>query len=133
MAREDGEAPPEPIRVQVAAQVDEAALTEAGIAEAGALALVHDDDDLNIHAALRARRLNPRLRLVIRLYNRKLGQHLEELLDQAAAVAASGGGAVPGRRGSMRRPWCCPTRTPSRRRWWPPRSPAPARSSRRTG
>ncbi|AJC55434.1 NAD(P)-binding protein [Streptomyces sp. 769] len=92
VAREDGEAPPEPIRVQVAAQVDEAALTEAGIAEAGALALVHDDDDLNIHAALRARRLNPRLRLVIRLYNRKLGQHLEELLDQAAAVAASGGG-----------------------------------------
>ncbi|PNE38517.1 NAD(P)-binding protein [Streptomyces noursei] len=92
VAREDGEPPPEPIRVQVAAQVDETALTEAGIAEAGALALVHDDDDLNIHAALRARRLNPRLRLVIRLYNRKLGQHLEELLDQAAAVAASGGG-----------------------------------------
>ncbi|MER7991034.1 NAD-binding protein [Streptomyces noursei] len=90
-AREDGGSPPEALRVLVAAQVDDAALTEAGIAEAGALALVHDDDDLNIHAALRARRLNPRLRLVIRLYNRKLGQHLEELLDQAAAVAASGG------------------------------------------
>ncbi|MYT28159.1 MULTISPECIES: NAD-binding protein [unclassified Streptomyces] len=88
--REDGEPPPEPIRVQVAAQVDDAALVEAGVTEAGALALVHDDDELNIHAALRARRLNPRLRLVIRLYNRKLGQHLEELLDQSAAVAASG-------------------------------------------
>ncbi|MFB6607953.1 NAD-binding protein [Streptomyces noursei] len=98
-AREDGGSPPEALRVLVAAQVDDAALTEAGIAEAGALALVHDDDDLNIHAALRARRLNPRLRLVIRLYNRKLGQHLEELLDQAAAVAASGGadGAQPRR------------------------------------
>lgn len=45
------------------------------------------EDDTNVRAALVARRLNPRLRLVIRLYNRKLGQHLEELLDQAAVVA----------------------------------------------
>ncbi|WP_189297000.1 NAD(P)-binding protein [Streptomyces albospinus] len=89
--RTDAEPPPEPIRILEAAQADDAVLAEAGIAEAGALALVHDDDELNIHAALRARRLNPRLRLVIRLYNRKLGQHLEELLDQAAAVAAGRG------------------------------------------
>ncbi|MFI9080891.1 NAD-binding protein [Streptomyces sioyaensis] len=92
----DGAQPPEEtVRILEAAQPDDLALTEAGIAEAGALALVYDDDELNIHAALRARRLNPRLRLVIRLYNRKLGQHLEELLDQAAAVAgldAGGGG-----------------------------------------
>ncbi|MFI1160798.1 NAD-binding protein [Streptomyces sioyaensis] len=95
----DGAEPPEEtVRILEAAQPDDLALTEAGIAEAGALALVYDDDELNIHAALRARRLNPRLRLVIRLYNRKLGQHLEELLDQAAAVsgldADGGGGAV---------------------------------------
>ncbi|MFE0255785.1 NAD-binding protein [Streptomyces sp. NPDC059010] len=70
--------------------LDEAALAEAGVREAAALALVHDDDETNIHAALAARRLNPRLRLVIRLYNRKLGQHLEELLDQAAALAVPG-------------------------------------------
>ncbi|MEV5128585.1 NAD-binding protein [Streptomyces decoyicus] len=88
---DDGAEPPaEAVRVLEAAQPDDAALIEAGIVEAGALALVYDDDELNIHAALRARRLNPRLRLVIRLYNRKLGQHLEELLDQAAAVAALG-------------------------------------------
>ncbi|WP_461080931.1 NAD-binding protein [Streptomyces deserti] len=73
-----------------AAVLDEAALAEAGVREAAALALVHDDDETNIHAALAARRLNPRLRLVIRLYNRKLGQHLEELLDQAAALAVPG-------------------------------------------
>ncbi|MEV6564295.1 NAD-binding protein [Streptomyces kronopolitis] len=92
----DGTEPPEEaVRILEAAQPDDLALAEAGVATAGALALVHDDDELNIHAALRARRLNPRLRLVIRLYNRKLGQHLEELLDQAAAVAAldtDGGG-----------------------------------------
>ncbi|WP_129298368.1 NAD-binding protein [Streptomyces lydicus] len=84
------QAPEETVRLLEAAQPDDAALDAAGVAEADALALVYDDDELNIHAALRARRLNPRLRLVIRLYNRKLGQHLEELLDQAAAVAALG-------------------------------------------
>ncbi|MFF0598760.1 potassium channel family protein [Streptomyces antibioticus] len=68
----------------------EAVLVEAGVREASALALVHDDDAANIQAALAARRLNPRLRMVIRLYNRKLGQHLEELLDQAAVLAAPG-------------------------------------------
>lgn len=91
-AADGAEPPEETVRVLEAAQPDDAALIEAGIVEAGALALVYDDDELNIHAALRARRLNPRLRLVIRLYNRKLGQHLEELLDQAAAVAALGAG-----------------------------------------
>ncbi|MEU7673056.1 NAD-binding protein, partial [Streptomyces huasconensis] len=74
-------------RTVEAAEIGDDALIEAGVPQAGALALVHDDDETNIRAALAARRLNPRLRLVIRLYNRKLGQHLEELLDQAAAVA----------------------------------------------
>ncbi|MFJ8533600.1 NAD-binding protein [Streptomyces sp. NPDC093591] len=73
-----------------ATALDEATLAEAGVREAAALALVHDDDETNIRAALAARRLNPRLRLVIRLYNRKLGQHLEQLLDQAAALAVPG-------------------------------------------
>ncbi len=77
-------------RVLEVAQLDEEALIGAGVWEAAALALVHDDDETNIHAALTARRLNPRLRLVIRLYNRRLGQHLEELLDQAAALAVPG-------------------------------------------
>nr|WSZ18886.1 NAD-binding protein [Streptomyces canus] len=78
------------IRVLQAAVLDEQALTEAGVAHADALALVHDDDETNIRAALAARRLNPRLRLVIRLYDRRLGQHLADLLDQAAAVASPG-------------------------------------------
>ncbi|QOV40940.1 NAD-binding protein [Streptomyces ferrugineus] len=77
-------------RVLAAHELDEAVMAEAGVREAAAMALVHDDDETNIRAALAARRLNPRLRLVIRLYNRKLGQHLEELLDQAAALAVPG-------------------------------------------
>nr|WP_245877365.1 NAD(P)-binding protein [Streptomyces glaucescens] len=77
-------------RVVEAAVLDEATLAEVGVRDAAALAVVYDDDETNIHAALAARRLNPRLRLVIRLYNRKLGQHLEELLDQAAVLAVPG-------------------------------------------
>ncbi|MBT2364177.1 NAD-binding protein [Streptomyces sp. ISL-10] len=86
-----GDTPPADLpRVLEAPELDEEALLEAGVGDAAALALVHDDDETNIRAALAARRLNPRLRLVIRLYNRKLGQHLEQLLDQVAALAAPG-------------------------------------------
>ncbi|MBH5338046.1 NAD-binding protein [Streptomyces pactum] len=70
-----------------AAEPTEPVLASAGVDRAAALALVYEDDETNIRAALAARRLNPGLRLVIRLYNRKLGQHLEELLDQAALVS----------------------------------------------
>ncbi|MFF9543785.1 NAD-binding protein [Streptomyces albidoflavus] len=85
-------APQEPrrsgqVRVVDAPAPDDEAFAVARVHTAEALALVYDDDETNIHAALRARRLNPRLRLVIRLYNRKLGQHLEELLEQAARLA----------------------------------------------
>ena len=81
------------IRVVEAAEASEAKLAEAGVERAAALALVYDDDETNIRAALTARRLNPRLRLVLRLYNRRLGQHIEELLDQAAALATGVGDA----------------------------------------
>ncbi|MFF8031674.1 MULTISPECIES: NAD-binding protein [unclassified Streptomyces] len=82
-------------RVVEAAEPTEAVLAEVGVERAAALALVYDDDETNIRAALTARRLNPRLRLVLRLYNRRLGQHIEELLDQAAELAV-GAEAVRG-------------------------------------
>ncbi|MGA5794509.1 NAD-binding protein [Streptomyces cellulosae] len=83
-------------RLMEAAEPTEAVLADAGVDRAAALALVYDDDETNIRAALTARRLNPRLRLVLRLYNRRLGQHIEELLDQAAELA---GGSAVGRGG----------------------------------
>ncbi|MFJ8140574.1 NAD-binding protein [Streptomyces sp. NPDC096013] len=91
--------PPRGERVLEVAELTEAVFAEAGVERATALALVYDDDETNIRAALTARRLNPRIRLVIRLYNRRLGQHIEELLDQAAALATgdgTGGGAGGG-------------------------------------
>ncbi|MFC9913809.1 NAD-binding protein [Streptomyces sp. NPDC127197] len=80
-------------RLVEAAEPTESVLADAGVERATALALVYDDDETNIRAALTARRLNPRLRLVLRLYNRRLGQHIEELLDQAAALAVGGSAA----------------------------------------
>ncbi|MEU0600854.1 NAD-binding protein [Streptomyces sp. NPDC006393] len=87
---QDGQALPAD-RVLEAAEPTEAVLAEAGVDRATAMALVYDDDETNIRAALTVRRLNPRLRLVLRLYNRRLGQHIEELLDQAAALATGDG------------------------------------------
>ncbi|MFI7684764.1 NAD-binding protein [Streptomyces griseoaurantiacus] len=84
------------VRVLEATEASETVLAEAGVERAAALALVYDDDETNIRAALTARRLNPRLRLVLRLYNRRLGQHIEELLDQAAALALLGADGAEG-------------------------------------
>ncbi|MGW1744957.1 NAD-binding protein [Streptomyces sp. NPDC002092] len=81
-------------QVVEAAEATEEVLGAAGVERAAALALVYDDDETNIRAALTARRINPRLRLVLRLYNRRLGQHIEELLDQAAALATGDGGSA---------------------------------------
>ncbi|MFE9765178.1 NAD-binding protein [Streptomyces sp. NPDC005808] len=83
-------------RVLEAAELTESVLSDAGVERAAALALVYDDDETNIRAALTARRLNPRIRLVLRLYNRRLGQHIEALLDQASALAAAGEGGDTG-------------------------------------
>ncbi|MFE7810545.1 potassium channel family protein [Streptomyces sp. NPDC057433] len=81
-------------RLVEAAEPTDAVLAEVGVARAAALALVYDDDETNIRAALNARRINPRIRLVLRLYNRRLGRHIEDLLDQAAELS---GGDAQGR------------------------------------
>lgn len=93
MTRTTPGGPPDPgddVQVLEASEITEDVLAAAGVPRAAALALVHEDDEVNIRAALLARRLNPQVRLVIRMFNRKLGQYLEELLDQAALVAAPG-------------------------------------------
>ncbi|MFG2334322.1 NAD-binding protein [Streptomyces sp. NPDC048604] len=79
-----------PVQVTTAPAPTREALLQAGVDRAEALALLYEDDETNLRAALAARRLSPGLRLVVRMYNRKLGQHLEELLDQAALVHSPG-------------------------------------------
>ncbi|WP_282692465.1 NAD-binding protein [Streptomyces sp. CC208A] len=75
-----------PLRSVPAPAPTREALLRARVEGAAALALLYEDDETNLRAALVVRRLNPGLRLVVRMYNRKLGDHLEELLDQAALV-----------------------------------------------
>ncbi|MFF4173040.1 NAD-binding protein [Streptomyces sp. NPDC001744] len=81
-----GDAPgPDPfpgVRETTAAAPGEQALSEAGVGRAEALALLYEDDETNMRAAFLARRLNPRIRLVLRMYNRNLGRRMAELLDQ---------------------------------------------------
>lgn len=76
-----------PVTVCEAAEPSEAALLAAGVQDAEAVAFAYTDDQTNIHAALRARRINPTVRLVIRLFNRKLGRYVEDLLARATAHA----------------------------------------------
>ncbi|MEV7180516.1 NAD-binding protein [Kitasatospora sp. NPDC093679] len=84
-----------PVRVVEAAEPSTAVLAEAGIREAAALALTGSDDQANVQAALRARRLNPGVRLVLRVYNRRLGRRVGQLLDRAAAARTPNGGPAP--------------------------------------
>ncbi|WP_431684044.1 NAD-binding protein [Kitasatospora sp. KL5] len=84
-----------PVRVVEAAEPSTAVLAEAGVREAAALALTGSDDQANVQAALRARRLNPGVRLVLRVYNRRLGKRVGQLLDRAAAARTAEGAAVP--------------------------------------
>lgn len=78
--------PRSPVELLVASRPDEHTLRAAGIERAAALALTYADDQVNMTAALLARSLNPSVRLVIRMYRRERGRHLERLLDRAAQV-----------------------------------------------
>ena len=55
------------------------AFTDADVQSARALAVVWQDDVGNFHAGLRAQELNPALRLVLAIYNRRLGDHIRML------------------------------------------------------
>ncbi|WP_328390045.1 NAD-binding protein [Streptomyces sp. NBC_00400] len=78
--------PQSPVELLVSARPDEQTLRAAGVERAAALALTYRDDQVNVTAALLARTLNPTIRLVIRMYNRERGQHLERLLDRAVSA-----------------------------------------------
>ncbi|WP_405010841.1 NAD-binding protein [Kitasatospora sp. NBC_01539] len=80
-----------PVRVVEAPEATTAVLVEAGVRQAAALALTGSDDQANVQAALRARRLNPGVRLVLRVYNRRLGERVGQLLDRAAAARSAPG------------------------------------------
>ncbi|MDG6100791.1 NAD-binding protein [Dactylosporangium aurantiacum] len=74
-------------RVVEAANADRDAFELAGLAEADALALVRQDDIGNLDAALQAQEVNPGLRLVIRMFNLRLGQSVRRNFADARVLS----------------------------------------------
>ena len=65
------------------------ALKAAGVMEAVSIMAVSDDDRLNLQVALKARDLNPSIRVVLRQFNRTLGRKLEQNLPNCSVLSVS--------------------------------------------
>lgn len=66
---------------------DDAALHAAGVAEAGCILAVSGDDRLNLQIALKAREINPAIRIVLRQFNRALGHKIEQNLSNCSVIS----------------------------------------------
>lgn len=84
--------------------ITEEVLRSADVATARGIALVDGDDQSNIHAALRAQAINPEIRVVLRIYNQRLGKHVERLLNNCAALSRSATAAPAFVNAALRRP-----------------------------
>ena len=78
-------------RVQVLEhpELSSQAFTDAGVQSARALAVVWQDDVGNLHAGLRATELNPGLRLVLAIFNRRLGDHIRMLFPDCTVLSGT--------------------------------------------
>lgn len=77
----------EGIRVVIADRLDEETFRKARLHTATGLALMQQDDVGNIHAALRAQAVNADLRLVIRIFNGRLGAGVKRLFSDCAVLS----------------------------------------------
>lgn len=68
-------------------RLDEATFRRAGLAGADGLALLHQDDVGNIHAALCAQEVEPRLRLVVRMFNTGLANGVRQIFPDSAVLS----------------------------------------------
>ncbi|BBH65051.1 potassium transporter TrkA [Actinoplanes sp. OR16] len=68
-------------------RLDERAFQDAGLAGAAALALVMPDDMINLHAALCAREVEERLRVVVRMSSRGLARSVDRLFPDCAVLS----------------------------------------------
>lgn len=64
-----------------------ASLEAVGIREAACIMPVSEDDRLNLQVALKARDLNPQIRIVLRQFNRALGRKIEQNLVDCSAIS----------------------------------------------
>ena len=84
--------------------VSKEALRQAGIEEAAAIAFVDGDDRANIHAAMLAASMRPDIRVVIRMFNQRLGVHIRQLVDNCTVLSASATAAPAFVNAALQRP-----------------------------
>jgi len=77
------------VRVLEHPELSSQAFTDAGVQSARALAVVWQDDVGNLHAGLRAQELNPGLRLVLAIFNRRLGDHIRRLFPDCTVLSGT--------------------------------------------
>ena len=77
------------VRVLEYPELSSQAFTDAGVQSAQALAVVWQDDVGNLHAGLRAQELNPGLRLVLAIFNRRLGEHIRMLFPDCTVLSGT--------------------------------------------
>jgi Trk K+ transport system NAD-binding subunit len=65
------------------------ALRAAGVLHGASLMALSDDDRLNLQVALKARDLNPKIRIVLRQNNRQLGRKIEQNLPDCTVLSLS--------------------------------------------
>jgi Trk K+ transport system NAD-binding subunit len=79
----------EGVRVLEHPELSSQAFTDADVQSAQALAVVWQDDVGNLHAGLRATELNPGLRLVLAIFNRRLGEHIRMLFPDCTVLSGT--------------------------------------------
>ena len=77
------------VRVLEYPELSTPAFTDADVRSARAVAVVWQDDVGNLHAGLRAQELNPDLRLVLAIFNRRLGDHIRLLFPDCMVLSGT--------------------------------------------
>jgi Trk K+ transport system NAD-binding subunit len=77
------------VRVLEHPELNRQAFTDAGVQSARAMAVVWQDDVGNFHAGLRAQELNPGLRLVLAIFNRRLGEHIRLFFPDCTVLSGT--------------------------------------------
>jgi Trk K+ transport system NAD-binding subunit len=77
------------VRVLERAELTSEAFTAAEVQSARALALLWQDDIINFHAALRAHELRPGIRLVVAVFNTRLGEHFRRFFADCTVLSGT--------------------------------------------
>jgi Trk K+ transport system NAD-binding subunit len=77
------------VRVLEHPELSSQAFTDADVRSARALTVLWQDDVGNLHAGLRATELNPGLRLVLAIFNQRLGEHIRMLFPDCTVLSGT--------------------------------------------